>query len=540
MSAGADRRDAALSSQEGSEDADQRSATRPSPTTLTAFGARLLGSPDQPGRRLARRVQALLTIAVVLANVIGAVAVTAIAAVLHGGVQRFEEAGVLLLNVIAVPTYALGSLVVGVAWGTVRVRRQLVWVRADAEPDQDDQRAALRVPIELTRIQAALWGIAAVVFSVLNGIAAVELGLEVLLHVVIGGAVVSAIAYLLAELIMRPIAARALQRGVPQQLHVPGVTARQLLASGLGLLPVAGLMTVGISSLVREDLDTTQLGIAIVVLGGVSLCVGGLLAWLAARATADPIKGLREATAELDRGNLDVEVSVYDGTEIGLLQAGFNRAIAGLRERERMRDLFGRHVGEEVAREAMDRGAELGGEALEVAVLFADVVGSTELAAQRPPEEVVEVLNQFFGVVVDVVDESGGYVDKFAGDAVLAVFGAPVPAADAATRALSAGRTIAERLADEVTDLDVGIGIAAGRAVAGNVGHARRLEYTVIGDPVNEAARLSDAAKQRAVPVLASMRAVEAASAAEAERWRADEDVVLRGRQEPTRLAAPT
>ena len=383
-------------------------------------------------------------------------------------------------------------------------------------------------------------GIAAVVFSLLNGVAELALGLEVLLHVAIGGTVVSAVAYLLTELIMRPIAARALARGVPGQLHVPGVTARQLLASVLGLLPVAGLMTVGISSLVRDDLDTTQLSVAIIVLGGVALSVGALLAWLAARATADPIKGLRQATAELDRGNLEVEVPVYDGTEIGMLQAGFNRAVAGLRDRERMRDLFGRHVGEEVARAAMDRGAELGGEALDVAVLFADVVGSTDLAAQRPPEEVVEVLNRFFGVVVDVVDEAGGYVDKFAGDAVLAVFGAPVPAEDAATQALWAARTIAERLRREVTDCDAGIGVAAGRAVAGNVGHARRLEYTVIGDPVNEAARLSDTAKERTTPLLASMRAVEAASDEEAAHWRTVEEVVLRGRREPTQLATPT
>jgi adenylate cyclase len=318
------------------------------------------------------------------------------------------------------------------------------------------------------------------------------------------------------------------------------VTARQLLAWALGLLPVVGLMTVGISALVRDDLTTTQLAVAIVVLGSVAVLVGGLLAWLSARATADPIKGLREATDELDRGDLEVEVPVYDGTEIGLLQAGFNRAVAGLRERERMRDLFGRHVGEEVARAALDRGAELGGEALDVAVLFADVVGSTRLAAERSPEEVVEVLNRFFGVVVDVVDEAGGYVDKFAGDAVLAVFGAPVPADDAATRALRAARTVAERLRQEVTDLDAGIGVAAGRAVAGNVGHARRLEYTVIGDPVNEAARLSDTAKDRSLALVASMRAVEAASDEEAGHWRPDDEVVLRGRTDPTRLAVPT
>lgn len=504
----------------------------------SAFGSRLLGPPDQSGRILGTRVQVLLTTAVVLANLVGAVAVAAIALVLHGGVGRFQEAGVLLLNIVLVPSYALASLVVGVTWGTIRVRRQLSWVREELDPDDADVRTALRVPIQLTRIQAALWGLAAVVLGVGNGLASVELGLEVVLHVVIGGAVVCAVAYLLSELLMRPIAARALAHHVPDRLQVPGVTARQLLAWGLGVLPVAGLMAIAISALARQDLDRTELAVAILVLGGVAVAVGGLLALLAARATADPVRDLRRATARLDRGDFEAEVTVYDGTEMGMLQAGFNRAVAGLRERERVRDIFGRHVGEDVARAALDRGTELGGEEVEVVVLFVDVIGSTELAAELPPREVVTILNQFFGVAVDVVDEAGGYVDKFAGDAVLAVFGAPVPMPDPAASALRAARTMAARLAVEVTECEAGIGVAAGRAVAGNVGHARRLEYTVIGDAVNEAARLSDHAKHLPGRVAASMRAVEDAGR-EADNWRSHGEVPLRGRPTATHVAVP-
>lgn len=503
------------------------------------FGSRLLDPLDQPGKQLATRVQLLLTTAIVIANIVGEVAVISIATVLHGGVQRFEEAGVLVLNIILVPTYAVLALVIGVIWGTIRVRRQLQWVREDRRPDPDDQRAALRAPIELTRIQGVLWGFGAIAFGVFNGIANVELGLEVLLHAAIGGAVVGAVTYLLSEFIMRPIAARALAAGVPDQLHVPGITARQLLAWSLGALPMVGLMTVGLSALIRRDLDRTQLSVAILVLCGVTLVVGALLALLAARATADPVRDLRTAMAQLDEGQLDAEVTVYDGTEIGLLQAGFNRAVDGLRERERMRDLFGRHVGEEVARAALAKGPELGGEEVEVAILFVDVIGSTELAATRPPRDVVEVLNQFFSVVVDVVDEHDGYVNKFAGDAVLAVWGAPVHHPDPAGAALRAARTMADRLAQEVTACEAGIGVAAGRAVAGNVGHARRLEYTVIGDAVNEAARLSDRAKGLDGRVAASMRAVEAAADGAGD-WIVQEEVELRGRSTRTRIAVPT
>ena len=190
-------------------------------------------------------------------------------------------------------------------------------------------------------------------------------------------------------------------------------------------------------------------------------------------------------------------MDVYDGSEIGQLQAGFNSMVDGLRERERIQDLFGRHVGEEVARAALEQGIELGGEVRDVAVLFTDVVGSTQLAAERPPEEVVELLNRFFAVVVEVVRKHGGWVNKFEGDAALAIFGAPTTLDDAAAAALAAARELAERLPKEVDGLEAAIGVSAGEAVAGNIGEESRFEYTVIGDPVNEAARLTELAKEK-------------------------------------------
>src|SRR4030095_13191641 len=98
--------------------------------------------------------------------------------------------------------------------------------------------------------------------------------------------------------------------------------------------------------------------------------------WQAARSTADPVLSVRHALHEVEEGNFETEVPVFDGSELGLLQAGFNRMAEGIREREKLRDMFGRLVGEDVAREALDRGIELGGEEREVAVLFVDLVGS--------------------------------------------------------------------------------------------------------------------------------------------------------------------
>ena len=248
---------------------------------------------------------------------------------------------------------------------------------------------------------------------------------------------------------------------------------------------------------------------------------------------------LRKEVEQVEEGDLDAEVIVYDGSEIGQLQAGFNRMVAGLRERERIQDLFGRHVGEEVARKALEGEVELGGELRDVAVLFTDVVGSTELATKRPPEEVVELLNQFFGVVVETVHRHGGWVNKFEGDAALAVFGAPVGLDDAATAALATARELADRLPREVDGLAAAIGVSAGEVVAGNVGAESRFEYTVIGDPVNEAARLTELAKEKPERLLASAAILEQASAEEAGNWKLDGAVTLRGRSAETRLAMP-
>jgi adenylate cyclase len=150
---------------------------------------------------------------------------------------------------------------------------------------------------------------------------------------------------------------------------------------------------------------------------------------------------------------------------------------------------------------------------------------------------VVSLLNAFFHIVVETVERHGGWVNKFEGDAALCVFGAPIAREEFAGDALAAARELRARLAADLPELDVGIGVSAGLAVAGNVGAEQRFEYTVIGDPVNEAARLCELAKKRLERVLASWSALERASEAERGRWSPGEEVELRGRILPTRLA---
>ena len=170
-------------------------------------------------------------------------------------------------------------------------------------------------------------------------------------------------------------------------------------------------------------------------------------------------------------------------------------------------------MGQEVAEAAAELGeVELGGESRVVSVLFVDLVGSTTYATENPPADVVAMLNRFFGVVVDEVDRRHGLVNKFIGDAVLAIFGAPVALEDHAGAALAAARAMADRLAVEVPEIGAGIGVATGEVVAGNVGHHSRFEYTVVGDAVNTAARLTELAKDVDGRLLATWSSVEAAA----------------------------
>jgi adenylate cyclase len=299
-------------------------------------------------------------------------------------------------------------------------------------------------------------------------------------------------------------------------------------------------MVVAVFTLAGREVSVDRLAVTILGLGGVTIVIGLLTTVLAARATAAAVQSVRSALTQVEAGDFEVRTPVFDGTELGLLQAGFNRMAEGLAERERIRDLFGRQVGHNVAREAIAGGVELGGEIREVGVVFVDVIGSTTLAATRPPDEVVDILNRFFGVVVEVVHRHGGFVNKFEGDAALAVFGAPGAVTDPAGAALAAGRELGARLVAQGAAVEAAVGVSFGPVVAGNVGAEERYEYTVIGDPVNEAARLCDLAKTIPGRVVAAEVSRQAAGRAEAERWSLGDEVVLRGRLEPTRLATPS
>ena len=505
----------------------------------------LVGDPDLPAPQVRRRARLLTTATVVVANTIGAAVVLGFALFALPKPDVADDTAVLVVNLSVAVGYLAVALVVGATWGRRRVDGgrggTAGWLVEDRAPTAEERGLVLRAPLRLMLVEAVLWGTAVIVFTVVNlaafsGLLALGIGLTVLL----GGTTTSAACFLLSELALRPVAARALAAGTSSRRGVPGVATRWGLAWALGTgVPIVGLLLIAVVALTAVEIDETTLAVTILALGGIGLVFGALVSLLAAYATVHPISAIGQGLQRVSRGELDVEVGVWDSTEMGLLQAGFNDMVRGLRERERIRDVFGRQVGEDVAGLALADEIRLGGEVREVSVLFVDITGSTALAGEHEPEEVVALLNRFFSEVVDVVEANGGWINKFEGDAALAIFGAPVDVEDAPGHALRAARELDARLRERVGELEAGVGVACGPAVAGNIGAERRFEYTVIGDPVNEASRLTDLAKTTSGRVLASQTVLEASAGEEAERWTLGDEVTLRGRARTTRLAHP-
>ena len=420
-------------------------------------------------------------------------------------------------------------------------RRDNLLAEADPAATELARSRALRMPFYRTLSSMVSWCIGGAVFIVASWSVARNAAPVVTVATALGATATSIIGYLQSERVLRPVAVAALRGGVPENVKAPGVILRQMLtwmlSTAVPVLAIVLAVVADKASLLHATPE--KLFTPILLLAALALGVGFVSTLLVAMSIADPLRQLRWALSEVQRGNFNAHMQIYDASELGLLQAGFNDMVRDLSERQRLRDLFGRYVGEDVARRALERGTELGGQERDVAVLFVDLVGSTQLAATRPPAEVVHLLNEFFRVVVDTVGKHGGFVNKFQGDAALAIFGAPIEHPDPSGGALSAARELHDELLPVIGSAEFGIGVSAGRAIAGHIGAQARFEYTVIGDPVNEAARLTELAKLESGHVLASAIAVSDALDAEALRWDVGEIVNLRGRTAPTQLARP-
>ena len=280
-----------------------------------------------------------------------------------------------------------------------------------------------------------------------------------------------------------------------------------------------GSVRIGVSTIHAR----AQLLRTVLLFGGlalpVSLLFGLLLAAVVNRRVVTLVRQVVLAMGRVRDGRFDVEVDEPEHSdEIVRLVEGFNEMARGLSAKARLRHRFGQYVSEQVA-DAVERSKDepVPVRRRKVSVVFIDVRGFTAFAGRRPPEEVAAFLDDFFTRMVDIVHDNGGVVNKFMGDALMAVWGAPQSRADDAARAVRAALQMnqaalalsRERKARREETFEVGVGVATGEAVAGSVGHPQRLEYTVIGDVVNLARQLEHEAKLQGLSVLVSSETYE-------------------------------
>jgi adenylate cyclase len=467
------------------------------------------GEGELSGRAVSRLAMVMLPLVIVTTNVIGAGAVVVLGLFVVPLPQVHNPAHLRLVDGLVAAGYVATAVPLGVFLGTRGLWKLRNWLVDERPATLDEIRLLLYAPLRLFVLQFGLWSLAAILFALINLSYSTQVGIGTAIVVVLTGLVTASMAYLLTERLMRPGAARALARGVPGRVAVPGVTTRALLAWTLGTgIPLVGLVTLGVLAFTdKYDVNFSNLRTSTIVYGGIGITVGLLATTLAARTTADPIASVRRALARVKLGDFDVRVPVYDGSQIGQLQLGFNEMVAGLQERERIREAFGTYVDPDVAAHILEEGTDLAGEEVEVTLMFIDVRDFTGFAERTPAREVVAALNRLFERIVPIVHGHGGRVDKFIGDGLLAVFGAPRRQADHADQALVAALEIASAV--EAEELKIGIGLSSGMVVAGNIGGAQRYEFSVIGDAVNVAARVEAATRQTGDAVLLGGRTVE-------------------------------
>lgn len=297
----------------------------------------------------------------------------------------------------------------------------------------------------------------------------------------------------------------------------------------------------------RERSGETLFGVPIatveLVVAGGSLVLSVLMAMYVGRTLVRPIRELQSSMSRVEAGDLEAKATVRSSDELGRLATSFNRMVEGVRREALIRDLFGQYVTPELASVAIERGGKLDGQLVTSTILFSDIRDFTGVSEALPASSLIEMLNRYFERMASVVVQHGGLVNKFGGDSLLAVFGTPLnPNPDHGARAIRAALAMADALAEFnreqadafLPEVMIGIGLATGDVVAGNVGSTKKLEYTVIGDAVNVAARLQAMTKEVGHAILANAETVRAAS--KAALFQEVGEVEVRGRVKRVRV----
>jgi adenylate cyclase len=391
-----------------------------------------------------------------------------------------------------------------------RVRPIVAWMEGQGGA-MDAWRAAVEVPRDLTLKVGwqpfLLVGVPVAIFATIEA----DLPAYQALIIFAGAAVAVGYAAILHffsyEQFLRPVVEDIADDLPPSFTGAPvGVPLRWKL---LGALPLINVITgVVVSALsTNGDASLHDLGLDVVLAVLVAFTISLELTVLVTRSVLQPVDNLLEATEAVKQGDLDARVPITSGDELGQLAGSFNEMMEGLSEREALREAFGAYVDPDVAERVLEEGELIEGQEREVTVMILDVCDFTEFTQRSSAPETVAFLNDLFGIAVPCVTKHGGHANKFLGDGLLAVFGAPDRLDDHADRAVAAARALAARLAEHFGDeVRFGIGINSGSVVVGSVGGGGRLEFAVIGDTVNVAARVEHLTRETGDTILITER----------------------------------
>jgi adenylate cyclase len=415
--------------------------------------------------------------------------------------------------------------VIGVALGT-RAARPLL--QPERHEPREVRRAAIMLPYTMAAMALVGWALAGVIFGVfwpwVTDVLSVRSALRGLFGItILGGGVTATFIFLSTERRWReelpaffPDGALSDVADVPRLRVRLRLLAVFFLTSGVPLVLLA-IVAYRRTALVaadpgRADALLTETLVVVAFLVGVGLWAAIGLSLFVANSVAGPLRELEGLMARVARGDLDARAPVVSNDEIGSLAEGFNRMVAGLKERDFVKDTFGKYVTREIRDEILSGRVGLEGEQREVSILFADLRDFTPWVEATEPREVVRELNRYFGEMEAAVRRHGGLVLQFIGDEIEAVFGAPVPAADHAECAVRAALDMragleafnASRVAAGKPPLRHGIGVHTGTVLAGSIGGADRLSYALVGDAVNLASRIQDLTKAAGADILIS------------------------------------
>lgn len=481
------------------------------------------------------------------------------------GVTVAESVGIAVISVAIIATFYrpdLGALAAVAVVGAVMTAASVVlaawrareercllgeWIRLTHPTPRETARAwevVTTLTLEQYRRSSAVVVLLSIVPTALAAAAWWDIGwgglAAVLLAGTIPGLYATVLSYSIGERLLLPVVehvASALPddftfspRGLPLRkrlmLAVPAYTTTSAVLVG-------GLVGLGSDDGSPSGRLALTVGVSMAIGLFMSLELTGLLSGSITR----PLLDVRAQLARVRDGDLTARTPVLSNDELGELARDFNTMARGLAEREELREHFGTYVDREIVRLILAGEVPQEGFEVEVSVLFVDVRGFTRYAERRPAPEVVETLNGLFAEMVPVVEAYGGHVDKFIGDGLMAVFGAPAPQPDHADRALDAARMILDAVHLGSTGLRVAAGINSGPVVAGPIGGAGRLNFSVIGDVVNVAARVEAATRDTGDDVLLTAATRDLLTRPHALVSRGE--LALKGKSRPVEVLAP-